>query len=98
MANNKIINQALIANGTGRIKNSLVDQVVLTRQINEPDLIFNQCRTKDAYFELDACENWQLSTKAECFVCQKHRFTIIFYKNEKLFEKMPNVDRPEDEE
>ena len=59
--------------------------MVLTRKVNEPDLIFNQYPYKDLYFEQDAGEQWVLSEKSECFVCDKHKLTVIFYKNETLF-------------
>ena len=51
----------------------MVDHFVLTRKVNEPELIFNQCRFKDLYFEQDAAEQWALSDKSECHMCQKHK-------------------------
>jgi len=34
---------------------------------------------KDQYFEIDASEQWVLSDKSECYICQKHRYTLIFF-------------------
>jgi hypothetical protein len=73
----------------------------LTRFVNYPELIFNQRikndRTKHhKFFKKDVQYQWTLSKKNECYVCQKHRYTIIFYergalaKNHGLVEILDN--------
>jgi len=55
---------------------------VLTRKANNPELIFNNCKYKDAYWEMEAGELWQLSYSNhptnECFICQKYKYGLIF--------------------
>ena len=53
------------------------DEIILNRKINHPELSFNQFSEKDLYFEEDSAEQWQLSNN--CFICEKHRYTVIFY-------------------
>ena len=57
---NRIINQAQVSTGIGRTETSMYDDFILLRQINQPELIFNQCRYKDLYFEEDSSEYWHL--------------------------------------
>ena len=69
----------------GKNTDGLVDQFVLTRKVNHPELIWNQDpqndhSSKKRYFEVDAAENWQLSMKNECFMCDGHKYTAIFFK------------------
>ena len=64
-----------------------MDNFVLQRQLNQPELIFNQCRYKDCYFEEDASEQWHLQDGAcgmsgGCPVCRRHKYTLIFYQQE----------------
>lgn len=64
--------------GAGRGSNSNHhDEMILNRKINHPELLFNQFSEKDLYFEEDSSEQWQLSNN--CFICEKHRYTLIFY-------------------
>ena len=55
----------------------------MTRKLNHPELIFNQTikndHTKHRFFKKDAGQVWSLSMKNECYVCQKYRYTMIFY-------------------
>mmetsp|Transcript_38821 Transcript_38821/g.59019 ORF Transcript_38821/g.59019 Transcript_38821/m.59019 type:complete len:112 (-) Transcript_38821:488-823(-) len=32
------------------------------------------------YFDMDHEETWELLEKDECFVCDRHRYTMIFYE------------------
>lgn len=81
----KAMNQSLIANGAGRRNDSLIDQVVLTRALNRPELIFNQKHWRDGdkkvrYFQKDAMHDWVLSNRGECYMCQKYKYTQIYYE------------------
>jgi hypothetical protein len=77
--NNRLILQAQTSCGVGRSEESNVDNVILTRQVNEPNLIFNQHKCRDSYYDVDSGFNWRLSDKSECFICQKSKFVMIFY-------------------
>ena len=73
--------------GVGRIESNLVDEFVLSRIVNRPELIFNQKPYLDQYFEMDASENWRLMDMAcgiggGCPVCNKHKYTLIFYEQD----------------
>lgn len=64
-----------------------MDDFIMQRQLNQPELIFNQCRYKDLYFEEDSSEYWHLQDQAcgmsgGCPVCRKHKYTLIFYQQE----------------
>ena len=73
VAINKMINQAVVGQGIGRLDAGPADVCVLTRSVNSPELIFNACAHKDLYWEVDAGEKWQLSHKQgpthDCYVC-----------------------------
>jgi len=60
------------------------DNLVLTRKLNHPELIFNQRiykdSTKDRFFKVDANQSWALSHQDECYICEKHHYTVIFYE------------------
>lgn len=55
----------------------------MTRRLNHPELIFNQRlkndTTNNRFFKKDAGAAWQLSAKNQCYVCEKYRYTMIFY-------------------
>lgn len=78
--------------GVGRMKGNTVDQFTLHRQVKYPELIFNQNRSKDKLFEVDAGLNWSVAQDNGCYVCNKHTYVGIFYeqsleaKNEGLIE------------
>ena len=82
VGNNKIINQTMVSQGIGRMEAGVSEVFVLTRKADNPELIFNDCRFKDLYWEMEAGEKWQLSYKKsptnECFVCQKYKYGLIF--------------------
>jgi hypothetical protein len=61
--------QTQAASGIGRIETSLVDQFVLNRNLNEPELVFNQDKFRDKYFDIEFGESWRLSLKNDCHVC-----------------------------
>ena len=46
---------------------------------NQAELVFNQVKHIDMYFDEEASENWQLSEKGHCFVCNKHKFLVLFF-------------------
>jgi len=62
----------------------MTDQFVLNRKVNFPELIYNQDPQKlnsdHRFFQSEASEYWQLSPKGECFVCDKYKYTAIFFK------------------
>lgn len=63
----------------------MTDRFVLTRKINNPELVFNADPYKDKipalrYFQQDAGEYWRLSAGGECFMCDGHKYTVIFFK------------------
>lgn len=63
----------------------MVDHFILTRKINNAELIFNQDPHKDhlkhcRYFEVEAAECWRLSRSNECFMCDGYKYTAIFFK------------------
>ena len=91
----KIMNTSSNLNGIGRQESSLVDNFVITRKVNQPELVFNQAPYKDKFFEDGACENWVLQTGSSqsmtgCSICQKHKFTVIFYEQDD--HEMSNTD------
>jgi len=54
--------------------------VILTRKVNNPELVFNQCSASAKFFRVNAEEDWQLSSsKGECFICDCHKYTAIFF-------------------
>jgi hypothetical protein len=74
-----------VSQGLGRLDDNETDQFVITRIVNYPELIFNQrikndIQGKNNFFEKDAGMKWQLEKGSDCYVCQKHRYTIIFYE------------------
>ena len=62
-----------------------MDNFVLTRVLNHPELIFNQRPQLDkenerVFFAVDAQRPWNLSLRNECLVCQRYMYTQIFYE------------------
>lgn len=73
--------------GVGRLESNLVDQFVLSRQVNVAEMVFNQQPYLDKYFEMDASEKWRLQDTAcgisgGCPICNKHKYTVIFYEQD----------------
>lgn len=65
----------------------MIDEFVLARWVNRPELVYNQQPYKDSYFEMDAGEDWRLyDTKTGihggCPICNKHKYTLIFYEQD----------------
>jgi hypothetical protein len=67
--------------------------------LNYPELIFNQKDDHiDQYFLTDTARKWQLlkpDFKNGCYVCQKHKYTIIQYDqriDSETFEPLGNKD------
>lgn len=65
---------------SGMDKGSCVDQFVLTRKLNFPELIFNldprqDKNVKKRFFEIDHAHKWTMADnfqrKDVCYVCQK---------------------------
>ena len=49
-----------------------------------PGLFFNQrikldSNPKYRFFNLKSANAWQLSKDNECYICEKHRYTVVFY-------------------
>lgn len=81
-------NKAQTKGGVGRTESSLIDEFVLSRWVNRPELVYNQQPYKDGYFEMDAAENWRLldaacGTGGGCPICNKHKYTLIFYEQDR---------------
>lgn len=72
--------------GQGRCgMNMAGDLLVMTRVVTKPELVFNQNYTYDhveaeRYFKKAASSQWTLSVRDECYMCQRHRYTLIFYE------------------
>lgn len=69
-------------------KGTNFDQLILSRKLNLPELIFNQDYTQDKnfkkrFFEIDHAQKWVMADnkqrKEPCYVCQKQKYTLIFY-------------------
>lgn len=54
----KIKNQAIYGHGIGRLEAMPDDVFVVTRKTRMPELIFNNNRSKDLYWEVEAGETW----------------------------------------
>lgn len=53
--------------------------------MNRPELIFNQDQNLDdnlrtRYFVKDAMTEWKVSLRDECFCCDRHTYTMIFFE------------------
>ena len=76
-----IRNQASVGPGIGRFE-SESDVFVVTRKPRMPELIYNNNRHKDLYWEIDQGDMWRVSHQKnptnECFLCQKHKYAMIF--------------------
>lgn len=55
-----------------------LDNFIVCRKPNYPELIFNQKKQIDKYFIKDSCQNWAFSEK--CYVCERHTYVAIFYE------------------
>lgn len=67
----------------------------MTRKVNYPELVFNQKIANDSnkalrYFQKDHDLIWKLSKKNECFICEKYKYTIVFYERG-LLAKNPDL-------
>lgn len=56
------------------------DQFVLTRNVNYPELIFNQRTEVNKYFEEDAAQHWRLAKINDCYICNRHTYTAICFE------------------
>ena len=71
--------------GLGRLTDNQFDQLVLTRIINYPELVYNQLcyndsNPKSRFFSKEFSSKWALSKSNECMLCDKHKFTLVFYE------------------
>ena len=58
---------------------------MLTRKLNQPELIWNQDPKLDAFqksrfFNVDAAAAWKVSKNSECYICDGHKYTVIFFQ------------------
>ena len=83
----KHINDIQVGTTNSHLETNQGDNLVLTRKLNHPELIYNQRVSEDVslgnLFKVDANECWTLSPTDECFVCEKHLYTMIFYDRHK---------------
>mmetsp|Transcript_35843 Transcript_35843/g.54947 ORF Transcript_35843/g.54947 Transcript_35843/m.54947 type:complete len:134 (+) Transcript_35843:4049-4450(+) len=54
-----------------------MDTFLVTRKVNMPELVFNGRPEIDSYFDKDSGIKWSLAKK--CYVCDRHRYTMIFF-------------------
>ena len=58
-------------------------------------MIFNNAIYKDHYWEIDAGEKWKFSWKDEstneCYICEKHKYTEIFYSQRELNKDLKEI-------
>lgn len=78
---------SMAMNGIGRNESSRIDDFVVSRKINQPELIFNQAIHLDSYFEDGASEKWTFqdglsNSMNGCSICHKHKFTVVFFEQE----------------
>lgn len=76
------------------------DFCVLSRWLNCPELIFNQNSEQDEnlkarFFEQGHAARWRAATtntekRDYCYVCQKHKYALIFYERAKARQKACN--------
>lgn len=87
--------------GIGRMDDNTIDQFVVTRKVNYTELIFNQKikndKTKFKYFQKDHSLLWTLSKKNECFICEKYKYTMVFFEKG-IMGKNPELTEINDEE
>ena len=78
----------------------MFDTVILTRKINNPELVFNKNPNKHKYFRVNAGEEWKLNntSKGECFMCDCHKYTVIFFNKGVLASNNPDLDEIKDKE
>jgi hypothetical protein len=73
VSKNKLINRTMVSQGIGRVDSGPEDIFVLTRKLNNPELMFTNSRFKDRYWEIDSSEKWHLSFRThpvnECYIC-----------------------------
>jgi hypothetical protein len=77
----KTVNQTRLS----KANESMMDYFVITRNLNHPELIFNQNVNFDKnkklrFFVRDFESRWRVSLTNECFVCDKYQFVMIFYE------------------
>ena len=91
-----------LGTGIGRSQTNEIDDFVLTRKVNLPELIFNQNPNKDCYFEIDAGNKWRLSDRCQCYSCHRYKYTMVFFKQARegqrpadLNPEMKEVTNPE---
>ena len=81
----KAINATIMREGVGRMQDSQFDQLVITRIVNYPELVYNQrcyndSKPKNRFFVKDGMQKWSLSKGNDCILCDKHKLTMIFYE------------------
>ena len=73
--------------GVGKVQTRTVsDFFTVTRIVGRPELIFNQRPHKDSekpgrFFQRNGQAHWRLQNKDECHVCDRHRYTVIFFEH-----------------
>lgn len=55
---------------------------MLTRKLGHPELVFNEKIGKTMHFETSAASKWSLSKGDQCWICDKFKYTIIFFNRE----------------
>ena len=88
----------MVGQGIGRLEHGPTDVFVLTRKINNYELIFNNSKNIDSYWDIGNGAKWTLSFVAgpvnECFVCQKYKYGIIFIDKRGANSDMKEIKDP----
>ena len=78
----EIISQKTSFGGAMR-NHSFRDEMVISRKVGHPELIFNDSPFNIQEFSTDNCEGkWTFSNHG-CYVCQRHNYVQIFFKRER---------------
>jgi len=63
-----MINDICVNQGIGCSKENRDDIFVVNRNVNNPELMFNQRLNSKTFFELDFASNWRLAGN-DCYTC-----------------------------
>ena len=53
--------------------------MVISRKLGHDELIFNEGDNKNTAFESAASRKWVKMSKNECWICDKWKYTVIFF-------------------
>ena len=80
ISENKRRNLTQEGRGVGKIAFSKIDQFVLTRRLNCPELVFKRRESaEDGWFDPSSQSAWRLEREGSCYLCEKHKYTVVFF-------------------